>query len=156
MMEEFVEAEEATELDVLAEKITAAIETSVASGVPQPTFMLTEPLSLTVKKKKDGNYSKRPHTGGEDFKVVRCYAGKRGKLIYAFKSVSVADYAEMEMEEAQAKKVLSGFEAWLKIMVGFELDRERREAQEKASLAAERSKLADREVKYAEQGFGSW
>lgn len=159
MMEEHVEAEVATDLDSMAEEITKRIqEASANSKSPLPvSLMLNEPLTLTVKKagKPGDGYSKKAHTGGEEFQPVRCYAGKRGALIYVFKPLAVADYLEMEMPEAQAKKALSGFELWLKGIVDAELDRGRKEAQQASALKAEREKLADRAEKYGE-GFGSW
>lgn len=154
MKEEINEAEVATELDALAEQITQNI---VAQPPAKNVFMLLEPLSLTVKRanKSGDGYSKRAHTGGEEFRPLRCYAGKRGTLIYVFAPLAAADYMEMEMTESQAKKALSGFETWLKTVVDPELERARREAQEAASIAAEREKLAGR-TEYQELGFGSW
>ena len=160
MMEEAMEAVEATDLDTMADEITRRIqEANANSKSPLPTsLMLNEPLSLTVKKagKPGDGYSKKAHTGGEEFQPVRCYAGKRGALIYVFKPLAVAEYMEMEMPESQAKKSLSGFELWLKGIIDPELDRTRKEAQQASALKAEREKLADRADQYADQGFGSW
>ena len=155
MIEELT-AEDAS-LDHLAASITEKIEAQNA-GKLKDSFMLTEPLQLTVKRanKPGDGYSKRPHIGGESFAPVRCYAGKRNALIYVFKPLEVTDYVEMEMSEAQAKKALVGFELWLKNVIDRDMDRARQEAQQKASMAAERERLAGREKEYAEQGFGSW
>ncbi|MCL2874703.1 MAG: hypothetical protein FWF12_00110 [Betaproteobacteria bacterium] len=120
-------------------------------------FMLTESIVLTVKKANKPDYSKKEHTGGEEFMALRCYASKRGGLIYVFRPLQVADYAEMEMTESAAKKSLSGFEAWLKTIVDSSLDRECRDAQNEASIEAERDKLmATRAEEYAHLGFGTW
>jgi hypothetical protein len=154
MIDEHMEAEDAS-LDHLAEAITNNI---VARPPGKDTFMLAEPLQLTVKKanKPGDGYSKKPHIGGENFRPVRCYAGKRNKLIYVFKPIEVADYVEMEMDEAQAKKSLTGFEAFVKSITDFDVQRRLKEAQNQASLDAEREKLADRHEVYSDQGFGSW
>lgn len=132
----------------------ADIMTSFLESEQSRRFMLAEPLTLTVKK-KDGSYSKRPHVGGEEFKVVRCYVSKRSRLIYVFKPVDVADYVEMEMPESQAKASLNDFAAFIGTG-GSELDRLKRDVMQKASLDAEREKMADRHDVYADLGFGSW
>lgn len=122
---------------------------------PQPAMMLVNPQSVTVRK-KDGNFSKRPLIGGEQFLLVSCYIGKRNGLIYVFKPVDASDYAHMEMDEGMAKKALSGFDKIIKNVGGSEFDRFKKEAMNKASLDAERKKLAGREKNYGEMGFGSW
>lgn len=159
MMEETMEAEVATDLDTMADEITRRIQEANANAKsPLPTsLMLNEPLNLTVKKagKPGDGYSKKAHTGGEEFQPVRCYVGKRGALVYVFKPLAVAEYLEMEMLEAQAKKSLSGFELWLKGVLDPELERARREAQQAASVRAEREKLATHAEKYGEE-FASW
>jgi hypothetical protein len=93
---------------------------------------------------------------GEEFIAMGCYLGKRGKLIYTFKPVDVSNYVQMEMEEARAKKALSGFSDFLKSVVNYDLDRLKKAAQDKASIEAEREKLSEREEQYANMGFGSW
>lgn len=149
-----VEAEDAS-LDHLAQTITNGI---VVRPLTKYSFMLMEPMQLTVKRanKPGDGYSKKPHIGGENFRPLRCYAGKRNKLIYVFKPLEVADYVEMEMDEETAKRSLSGFEAFLKEVTDFDVQRQLKDAQNKASLAAEREKLADRHEVYSDQGFGSW
>lgn len=160
MIEEHMEEEavEATSLDHMAEQITERITADANSRTLPVSLMLMEPLSLTVKKagKPGDGYSKKAHTGGEEFQPIRCYAGKRGALIYVFRPLAVANYLEMEMPEAQAKTALSGFETWIKGVVDAELERTRKEAQQASALKAEREKLADRADQYADQGFGSW
>ena len=158
MMEEHMEeAEVATTLDQMADQITERIAADAAGRTLPVSLMLTEPLTLTVKKanKPGDGYSKKAHTGGEEFQPVRCYAGKRGALIYVFKPLAVAEYVEMEMSESQAKKSLSGFELWLKGIIDPELDRTRKEAQQASALKAEREKLATHADKYGEE-FASW
>lgn len=159
MIEEHMdeEAVEATSLDQMADQITDRIKADAEGRTLPVSLMLTEPLTLTVKKanKPGDGYSKKAHTGGEEFSPVRCYAGKRGALLYVFKPLAVAEYLEMEMPEAQAKTALSGFETWLKTIIDFELDRSRKEAQQASALKAEREKLADRTEKYGTE-FASW
>jgi hypothetical protein len=148
-----------TDKEVTMDEVTmngfADIMTSFLESEQSRRFMLAEPLTLTVKK-KDGSYSKRPHVGGEEFKVARCYVGKRAGLIYVFKPVDVADYVEMEMPESQAKTSLGGFAAFIGKVGGSEFDRLKRDVMQKASLDAEREKMADRHDVYADLGFGSW
>ena len=158
MIEEHMEeAVEATTLDQMADQITERIAADAAGRTLPVSLMLTEPLTLTVKKanKPGDGYSKKAHTGGEEFQPVRCYAGKRGALIYVFKPLAVAEYVEMEMPEAQAKSALSGFETWMKGIVDVEMERNRKDAQRASALKAEREKLADRTEKYGEE-FASW
>ena len=155
MIDEHMEEAEDASLEHLAEAITNNI---VARSPTLDVFMLTEPLQLTVKRanKPGDGYSKKPHIGGENFRPLRCYAGKRNKLIYVFKPMEVADYVEMEMDEEAAKRSLGGFEAFVKSITDFDVQRRLKDAQDKASLAAEREKLAARHEIYSEQGFGSW
>ena len=137
-----------TSMDALVAQMNAILLAN------QKTFMLGEPLSLTVKR-SNGGYSKRPHTGGEDFQALRCYAGKRDKLIYVFRPVDAVDYVEMEMDEAQAKKSLNRFADFLKTYAGSDFDRTRKEIAKKNAEEAELEKLATRK-EYADLGFGSW
>lgn len=155
MIEEHMEEAEDASLEHLAETLTNNI---VARPPGADTFMLMEPIQLTVKRanKPGDGYSKRPHIGGENFRPLRCYAGKRNKLIYVFKPLEVADYVEMEMDEEAAKKSLGGFTDFLKQITDFDLQNRLKNAQDKASLDAEREKLADRHEVYSDQGFGSW
>jgi hypothetical protein len=119
------------------------------------TFMLGEPMSLTVKK-SDGSYSKRPHIGGEDFRLVRCYVLKREKLIYVFRAIEAIDYLEMEMDEGQAKRALAGFDTYIKEIGGADFELLKKSAMKKLATEAEKIKNADKEERYAELGFGSW
>lgn len=70
------------------------------------TYMLSEALTLTVKA--DKGYQKAAHTGGEDFKVVRGYHGKRDGAILVFTPVMASNYTEMEMPVSKAQESLSG------------------------------------------------
>lgn len=137
------------DLQALADELTKQIQANPVS------CMLMEPLSLTVKK-RDGQYSKRPHVGGENFRPESVYAGKRGKMIYVFKPQDVADYVTMEMDENMAKKSLSDFGDYIARVAGPEFARSKKEAMEAASMAAEREKLSERIDQYADLGFGSW
>ena len=134
-----------SETDRIAEEYTAAFTAS------DETFMLGEPLTLTVLR--DKGYSKAPHVGSEDFKPVRAYMGKRGKMIFVFKPVMVTDYKEMEMDEAQAVKSLLGFQMFLNEHLKSVVER-LKETRIELAAEAERKSLADRYEKY--EGFGSW
>lgn len=69
-------------------------------------YMLNEPLSLTVKT-ADKGYQKASHVGGEEFKVVRGYHGKRDGAILVFTPVAASNYTEMELPVSKAE-TLSG------------------------------------------------
>ena len=79
------------------------------------TFLLSGPATLTVKKGEDSasGYSKVPHIGGEDFKPVSAYMGKRGNPIFIFKPVMASGYSFMEMSEKDARAQLVGFKEYL-------------------------------------------
>lgn len=141
-------SEEELELDLLAEGISRILD-----GTTE-TFMLSAPVSLTVRR-HNNTYSKLAHVGSEDFAPVRCYMGKRNKLIFVFKPVMISEYLEMEMDEVSAKANLMGFKEFLTQFVG---DIEYRTGQVKAQIAAkkEAEKLADRHEAYKDIGFGSW
>ena len=82
--------------------------------VNRKEFMLGEPAGITVKK-KDGNYSKLPHIGGEYFVPKSAYVGKRGaNLIFVFEPVAVSDYAQAEFSNKEAEKMLVGFKTYMK------------------------------------------
>jgi hypothetical protein len=137
-------------LTVLAAQLTEMLK------VAEPTsFMLGEPMSLTVKK-KDGTYSKHPHIGGENFIPVSAYAGKKGSLIFVFRADHVTSYAEMEMGEAQADVVFTGFKEYIKNAVARGLTHELREAKAEAAKDAELKANAEKFERYADLGFGSF
>jgi len=134
-----------SEMEAIAAQITLAFDKA------KETFMLGEPLTLTVLK--DKGYSKAPHVGSEDFAPHKAYVGKRGKLIYVFKPVMVASYHLMEMDETQAEKSLVGFKEFMKENMGQILE-QLRDSRKKAADDKEREAMADRYDKY--EGFGSW
>lgn len=136
-------------LDELAQKVSKAMKES------KETFMLSSPVFLTVKL-HNGSYSKKAHVGMEDFKPVRAYIGKRGKMIFTFQPVMVADYAEMEVDETQAFSNLNGFKEYLNQALGASFATLRAEIQTALSNEAEKEKLADRYDTYKDIGFGSW
>lgn len=132
--------------------LNAYLSAQSASG--RQSFSLGEPTQLTVSR-KGGQFTKKPHIGGEEFAFVRAYMGKRGSLIFVFKPRGVADYEFAEFAEADAKRSLLGFaEALAAAMNTGEL-RELKDAKKAAVLDAEREKLeASRAAHYP--GFGSW
>lgn len=137
-------------MDTLAEQVTQALIDAKAK-----TFMLGEPMHLTIKK-RDGTYSKRPHIGGEEFVPVRVYAGKRGTLIYAFRPVDAADYVEMEMGEAQAFEHFTGLKKHMEVLIERGLSDSVKEAKKAAADKEEQRKTADNFDKYASLGYGSF
>ena len=140
--------EEEKALEALAEEITKAF-----AGCGE-TFMLASPMALTVKR-KDGTYSKQAHIGSEDFHVVRAYMGKKGKFIYVFRPVMIADYVEMEMDETQAQANLVGLREWMGSKLG-DIRKRRDELRAELAKTVEAQKLEDRYETYRELGFGSW
>ena len=117
------------------------------------TFMLTAPMVLTVKRPK--GYSKANHIGSEDFKPLRAYMGKKGKIIIVFRPVMTADYEEMEMEEAQAKQHLMGFDEYFKEAM-WDVREELDAFHKKSADEQEKAALSDRFETYKDLGFGSW
>lgn len=113
------------------------------------TFMLNTAMSLTVKA--DGAYSRAPHTGGEDFEIIRAYFGKRDGVILVFKPVMASNYSEMELPLSKAP-VLTGVELAVK-----ETGYEQRLADIGNHKMAEREKLAnaEREKAYGDD-FACW
>lgn len=118
------------------------------------TFMLGSPETLTVKR-NNGVYSKQAHIGSEDFKPHSAYLGKRGKIIYVFKPVMVAEYEFMEMDENAAREKLIGFKEWSKEKLA---EVQMKIAETRASQALEKDKaaMAKRADDYAHLGFGEW
>jgi hypothetical protein len=119
------------------------------------SFMLAEPATLTVKT-KNGNYSKRPHIGGEDFRATGCYLGKRGALIFVFKPIFVSDYDLMEMSEQDTVKKLAGFQEYIKQACAGGYDAVVKESKKAAAVEHEREKNANKFEEYADLGFGTW
>lgn len=147
-MEEPKKTEEELALDGLAQEMTKVMQASTE------TFMLAAPITLTVRK-SNGGYSKQAHMGMEDFQPVSAYLGKRGKMIFVFKPVMVADYSEMEMDEQQAFANLNGFKDFMRENVG-DLQKMQSEVKQNMAKKAEEEKLASRAEEYKELGFGSW
>lgn len=75
-------------------------------------YMLTDAASLTVKT-ADKGYQKASHVGGEEFKVVRGYHGKRDGAILVFTPVSASNYTEMELPVSKSN-ILSGMDESLR------------------------------------------
>lgn len=114
------------------------------------TYMLSEALTLTVKA--DKGYQKAAHTGGEDFKVVRGYHGKRDGAILVFTPVMASNYTEMEMPVSKAQESLSGMEEALK-EIGW-AGRVKQIAAEKIK-AREVLASAERQQAYGDN-YGGW
>ena len=136
------------ELTLLAEKITEVLTAT------NETFMLAAPETLTVKR-SNGAYSKQAHIGSEDFAPTRAYVGKRGRMIFVFTPVMVAEYVEMEMDENQAREKLMGFKDYLKENMG-DVHAMLAEARANAATREERKSLESRTETYKDIGFGSW
>lgn len=113
-------------------------------------YMLTEPSQLTVKS--DKGYQKAAHTGGEEFKVVRGYHGKRDGAILVCKPVMASNYVEMEMPAAKAAEALSGVAGDL-LAIGWE-NRVKEIATNKVK-AREVLANAERKEAYGDD-FGGW
>jgi hypothetical protein len=116
--------------------------------------MLAAPETLTVKR-TNGAYSKQAHIGSEDFAPKSAYIGKRGKLIFVFAPVMVAEYVEMEMDENQAREKLMGFKDFLKEHLG-DVQALIAEARANAATREERKSMESRSEAYKDIGFGSW
>lgn len=136
------------ELELLAEKITEVLKATTE------TFMLAAPETLTVKR-ANGAYSKQAHIGSEDFAPSRAYVGKRGRMIFVFTPVMVAEYIEMEMDENQAREKLMGFKDYLKENMG-DVHAMLAEARVNAAAREERKSMESRSEAYKDIGFGSW
>lgn len=137
----------ASPLGEVADKITQFF-------IASPTkLMLNQPSGLTVKR-ANGQFSKKPHIGGEEFVPIRAYVGKRGLMIYAMRPADAADYIEAEFTEKQANELFDGFAGYMRSAPDLRdaLD----DAKKTAADAAEREKLAGKAEQYAELGFGSW
>jgi hypothetical protein len=147
-LQEPKKTDEELALDELSKKMTEVMKQT------EETFMLSSPIALTVRK-STGTYSKQAHMGMEDFQPVSAYVGKRGKMIFVFKPVMVADYAEMEMDEAQAFANLSGFKDFMREKVG-DLQKLQSEIKVQMAQKAEEQALASRAETYKDLGFGSW
>lgn len=141
------EAKLATELDDVADHITKHF-------LESPTkLMLNQPTKLTVKR-ATGQFSQKPHIGGEEFVPTRAYVGKRGQLIFTMRPADAADYVEAEFSEKQANELFDDFVAYMRLAP--DLRDMVAEAKKAAADAAEREKLAGKAEQYAELGFGSW
>jgi hypothetical protein len=157
-LEEFKMSKKAEEDQPSEEELALILmceEISEALSKAEETFMLSSPMTLTVKK-PNGSYSKVAHIGSEDFSPHSAYLGKKGKIIFVFKPVMVGtDYTHMEMEEQQAVASLMGFKEWLRENVG-DTQAKLRDIRQESAKKAEQEKLADRFETYKDLGFGTW
>lgn len=120
------------------------------------TFMLVEPVSVTIKK-SDGKFGKRAMIGGETFRPVDCYVGKRKSLIHVFKPLQASDYATAELSHEDAKKLFGHtFTEFIKAVDGGKFEEMNREANKLARDEEERIKNAGKAEQYSDLGFGSW
>lgn len=151
-MEQVKKPEETNALAEALQDEIAAINAKLA--VITETFMLASPETLTIKK-ANGTYSKKAHIGSEDFRPTSVYMGKRGKLIFVFKPVMVADYVEAELDETQAKEKLMGFKDWCKENLA-EIQDSIAAMRTETALEHERAAMAERADQYKDLGYGSW
>ena len=113
-------------------------------------FMLNEPISLTVKT-ADKGYQKASHVGGEEFKVVRGYHGKRDGAILVFTPVAASNYTEMEMPVSKSH-MLTGLDDALR-HVGWS----KRVKEIAAAKIKAREELANKERSQAYgNDYGGW
>ena len=97
--------EEEKKLQIEKDNLEALTEAAVWLGdtlkAKNSVYMLTEASQLTVKT-PDKGYQKASHVGGEEFKVIRGYHGKRDGAILVFVPVSASNYTEMELPVSKA------------------------------------------------------
>lgn len=140
-----------SELDMLKAAIAADLG---APGVRK--FMLGEPMQLTVKF-ADGRFSKKPHIGGEEFRCVDVYQGKKKSYIYVFKCVDATEYSTMEMTQSQAFEALEGFAHFILEELPLRPEMEGvRDAKQKELAMQKEKEVAELGNRYADAGFGSW
>lgn len=114
---------------------------------------LGEPAQLTVRR-SDGSYRKRAFIGGEDFTTSSVYVGKTGKMIAVFKPKlrfpgPSADYAFVESEFEEAKRLFEGFQNAIEVALQFADDSLVKDVREQM--------LKDRYGEsYDDPRFGSW
>lgn len=144
------QSEEITPLDAIASSIADHLRRLSGEG---QSFMLAEPRNLTILR-KDGSVRKRGHIGGEEFAFVDAWVGKKGKLIYKFKPLAVADYEFVELMATEAQECMSGLKAAISSAFDVGELKEMAEAQKRAAIAAEQAALTSRSAQY--DNFGSW
>lgn len=134
-------------LEALAEAAVWLGDTLFGIGT---TYMLNEAAQMTVKTAEKG-YQKAAHVGGEEFKVIRGYHGKRDGAILVFAPVAASNYSEMELPVSKADS-LSGLGEALRT-IGWET-RVKTIANEKVK-AREALATVERQQAYGDD-YGGW
>lgn len=123
-------------------------------------------VSLTVLR-RDGSYRRSQYSVGDTLRLTGVRQGKRN-LIFSFETMGITTgptagphtgciVRAIEMEEPQARKILSGFTEWWEKMLGDDFDREV-DAVERASRAIldEDEEAALEEARTKIPGWGEW
>lgn len=87
-------------------QLAESLKSEFARGsIKMETFKLTAPISASIKL-KDGQYRKTSFIGGEEFRIISSYVGKRGDIIVAFAPKSLVNYVQMELTLDEAMRVM--------------------------------------------------
>jgi hypothetical protein len=95
------------ELTDLAQELTTYFAAQPDQAIT--TCTLAGPEVLTCCR-VNGTYHKVSHVGGEDFKPVEAYIGKRKRMLIKFQPLQAAEYAHMEMFVDDALAHMHGFD----------------------------------------------
>ncbi|MDR9847111.1 hypothetical protein [Herbaspirillum huttiense] len=120
-----------------------------------PAVTLLSPAQLTAML-PNGEFRKINHIGGEEFSFLKCYMGKRRQIIFCLKRESGAEYAHIELTDAEGVKVMEGWRAMTNILA----DGDFAGAVAKAGQVRKQHETAKAQAehvnRYAQIGGGSW
>jgi hypothetical protein len=149
-MEDHLDTPDGTEVDgQLAELVGQYAD--AFNQAPQ-AFSLTAPMKLITKKGKD--YRNTVFIGGEDFRPVSAYVGKKGQTLIMLKPTDPSDFEYLEVPEKQCRKVFGPhFDTYLRETLKDVLEKK----EEIAAQASRQNELArNAQAMRQYDGFGSW
>lgn len=157
IMDELIEKKEVEKMAEASDELKKLVEmmNEYFTINDNPPVTLNQPASLTVKK-KDGTFSKSAHIGGEEFKVVGAYLGKRGDVIITFVPYGPTPYAFMEMPIKEARTGMTGFNEVANRACDGDLGAKMKEINKAKADEKEAKANAGKSEQYAEAGWGEW
>lgn len=129
----------------MTDHINDLIEAITEGAQEGKVFHIAAPIQATVLTTKD-EYRKKTLSGGEEFFFKGARAGKSGRIIFGFEPVDAAPYKQVEFNDAELGKAISGGEQWVEGILGMSLKKAKTEFRKKAKAVEIEEQRAAAEV----------
>lgn len=153
-------SEEVVSIQEAVESFGAALSKSVTNWVAKhsidPLLTVTAPGAYSSLD-ANGKESKVSLIGGESFKPIGGFLGKRNQPYFVFAPVSPSTYASIMLSKNEVKSIMSGGANFLQYVLNDPATCVALRAIDEAKAEVERMKsIKERGSVYASIGYGSW